>query len=206
METLFTYCAIIGGILFVGQLVLVFIGIGGDHCDIDTPDADVDFDGSEHLDISGEGDGWFVGILSLRSIVAAMTVFGLAGKGALLKGFSEQQTILIAFVAGAAVLYLVGWVFKELYKIRSDGTVKIQSTIGCRGKVYLTIPAGKKSAGKVTISVAERTMEYLAMTNGEELTKGMPVVVVSVLAPDMVEVEGANNQTERFISSSSIEQ
>lgn len=208
MENLFTYCAVIGGILFVGQLLLVFIGIGGEHADfdagdidIDVPEGDLDFDGSEHLDIPEHSDGMFVGILSLRSIIAAVTVFGLAGRSALLAGFTETQTSLIAFVAGGVVLYVVGWVFKELYKIRADGTVKIQNTIGCKGKVYLPIPSEKKSAGKVTISVADRTMEYLAMTAGEEIPTGEPIMVVAVLGPDMVEVEGVNQTVTETVPS-----
>lgn len=208
MENLFTYCAIIGGILFVGQLALLFIGMGGDHADLDMSAADLelsggdfDFDGSDHLDIPDHSDSFFVGILSLRSIIAAVTVFGLAGKGALVNNFSETQAVLISFAAGAAVLYVVGWVFKELYKIRSDGTVSIQSTVGCSGKVYLTIPSEKESVGKVTISVAGRTMEYSAMTRGEELANGEPITVVAILAPDMVEVQGVNTSVKTSVSS-----
>ena len=212
MENLFTYCAVIGGVLFVGQMVLMLIGIGGEHADfdiggidididIDVPDGDMEYDGGGHFDVLGHNDSLFVGILTVKSLIAAVTVFGFAGKWALDKGFSEVYTALIATVAGGAILYLVGWVFKELYKIRTDGTVKIQNTIGCSGEVYLPVPSGKESVGKVTISVAGRTMEYTAMTAGKELPSGTPITVVAVLGPDMVEVEGVNETVETAVPS-----
>jgi hypothetical protein len=79
--------------------------------------------------------------------------------------------------------------FKQLYLLQADGTVKMQDTVGCTGTVYLTIPGQLQGAGKVTVKVAERTMEYRAMTSGESLKTGAPVVVTKVVSEDTLEVE-----------------
>ena len=70
---------------------------------------------------------------------------------------------------------------------------RIDRAIGRQGTVYLTVPARKAGAGKVTIKLQNRTVEYKAMTGEEELPTGAQVVVVSVVAPGTVEVVPASN-------------
>lgn len=192
MESLFTYCAVIGGIVFVGQILMTFVGFEGGDTDLDIPDTDIDFDlpdtdADGGFESGGHHDGWFVGIISLRSIIAAITIFGLAGKAAG-DSFSPSMTLLIAFLSGAVVLYLVGLTFKQLYKIQSDGSVKIEDAIGCSGTVYLKIPAEESASGKVTIKVKNRTMEYLAVTEGQEIPTGAPILVKDIVSNSTVEV------------------
>lgn len=182
MESFYVYCAVIGGAIFVVQLLLSFAGIDGMD-ELELPDGDVDFDAD-----LGHQDGWFVGIISFRSLVAAFTVFGLTGLS-LKEVVSPAQSLVFSTLAGAAVLYAVGWTFKQLSRLHSDGAVRIERAIGCSGTVYLKIPAANSSAGKITIEVQGRTMEYQAMTAGDELPGGTPIVVTAVLSPETVEVE-----------------
>ena len=77
METLYVYCAAVAGTLLVLQVVVSLIGLG-EHFHFDhSPDAH--FDWGDHHDGFDHGGGWFVGMLSFRAVVAAVTVFGLAG-------------------------------------------------------------------------------------------------------------------------------
>jgi hypothetical protein len=56
--------------------------------------------------------------------------------------------------------------------------------------VYVPIPGGKQSAGKVTVKVQERLVEYAAMTSADEkLSTGAKVVVVGVIGGNTLEVE-----------------
>ena len=67
METVYFGCAILGGTLLVCQFVMTLLGLGGDH--------DISHDaGHDHgHDHSHErSSSWFVGLLTFRTIVAAL--------------------------------------------------------------------------------------------------------------------------------------
>ncbi|WP_339742834.1 hypothetical protein [uncultured Rubinisphaera sp.] len=205
MESLFTWCAVLGGTIFAVQFVMLLIGLDGsgdldfDAPDLDVPDleapeigeeaavglrdAEVDFD---HHSLT-HSDGWFVGIVTFRSLVAATAVFGLTGRG-VSEHLPPGQAFAVAALAGFGMLYMVGWSFKKLYQLKADGTVRISAAKGCTGNVYLTIPENNTGPGKVTVSVANRTMEYRAITQGEQLKTGTPIVVTNVISEDTVEV------------------
>ncbi|MCG6157200.1 hypothetical protein [Rubinisphaera margarita] len=205
MESLFTWCAVIGGTIFTVQFIMLLIGLdGGGELDFDTPDLDVPDADFPDADLDGDvslrdaevdfdhhpdalTDGWFVGIVSFRSIIAAVTVFGLTGLGAL-QHMPQEKAFATACLAALAMLYLVGWSFKQIYKLRSDGTVKINEAVGEMGTVYLTIPGEDTGAGKVQITLGGRTMEYRATTDGPALKTGTPIVVTRVTGEDSVEV------------------
>lgn len=203
MESLFTWCAVIGGALFAFQFVMLLLGLdGGSDVDFDAPeldipdvetdidvsiqDGDLDFDKSP--DLISASDGWFVGIVTVRSLVAAVAVFGLTGNAAM-KHLPPEKAMGLAVLASFGMLYLVGWSFKQLYKLQADGTVRMHDALGCPGTVYLSIPGQHQGAGKITVSVAERTMEYRAMTGGEPLETGTPIVVTKVISKETLEVE-----------------
>jgi hypothetical protein len=201
METLYLYCAAIGVSLLVGQVLLSLFGFGHDS-ELGGHDVDLhaDADGSHvdgHAGDSDRSGHWFVGMLSFRAIVSAMAVFGLVGLGLdrLLGPRVPSKVFLIALAAGGAMMYAVGWLLRVAYGLRSDGTVHIERTLGLAGRTYLTIPAHKAGAGKVTVKVQGRIMEYAAMTSGEEIPTGTSVVVLSVLTPQSLEVARAETES-----------
>ncbi|HUE16282.1 MAG TPA: hypothetical protein VMR25_19065 [Planctomycetaceae bacterium] len=204
METLYAYAAAIGAALLIGQLLLSLLGFG-EHGGLDgglDGGHDVDFHGDldgSHADAHGDrGGNRFVGFLSVRAIVAALAVFGLVGLG-LTRQFSPPRpgaTLVIALAAGGGVMYAVAWLLRALYSLRSDGTVRIERTVGLPGSTYLTIPAKKSGVGKVTLKVQDRFMEYTAMTSGDEIPTGTAVVVLGVLTPQIVEVARAAAPSE----------
>jgi hypothetical protein len=188
MDTIFLICAAIGGTLLLCQLLLTVMGWGGHH-DFGHGDH-----GLGHHETGHDAESsWFASLLTFRTIVAALTFFGLAGLTATSSKVESPQALLIAAAAGAGALFLVAWLMRALRNLRSDGTVHVERAVGHSGTVYLTVPGRKAGAGKVTLTLQNRTMEYQAITANQELPTGAKVVVVSVVSPDTVEVIPAND-------------
>ena len=195
MGTLFLVCAVIGTTILVIQFVLTVIGLGGEAFDIDIPsgaDADVDFDvdtnvgdvGGDHVDSS-----WLFGVISFRTIVAALAFFGLAGLAARAAGLSLPLTLAVAIGAGLAAMYGVYFLFDSMKKLSAEGTVHIRQALGKHGTVYITIPAEESGAGKIQLNLQNRTMEYMALTAGQAIAPGAKVIVTDIVTSDTVAVE-----------------
>jgi hypothetical protein len=181
MDTFYLTCAALGGTVLVLQLVAGLLGIGGD------TDTDTDHDAGADGDHDGNS---FFGALSVRTAAAALTFLGLGGLTAAYYGASEPVSIGVAIGAAAAAFYSVAFFIRSLTQLKSDGTVRIDRTIGSLGSVYLRIPASRSGMGKVHVAVQKRTVEFQAMTSGPELATGSPIRVVAVVNSDTVEVEG----------------
>jgi hypothetical protein len=145
---------------------------------------------------SGEGDQaaqhgatWLFGVLSFRTITAALTFFGLAGWTAHSAEMSPPTALLVAVAAGVAAMYAVYWMMQCLYGMQSEGNVRIQRSLGQHGNVYLRIPANRSGSGKIQFNLQNRTMEYLAVTAGPELPTGAKVVIVGIVNPTTLEVQ-----------------
>jgi hypothetical protein len=186
MLDVYLICAGLGGTILIVQLVLNLLGFGhhdaggfGDH--------DAGFD--DHQATHETQGHAFLGILSFRTIVAAVAFFGLAGIAAGRNGAGTLAAAGIATVAGLAAMCGVAAVMKFFTRLHRDGTARIEQSLGASGSVYLTIPANRSGAGKISVAVQDRTMEYLAVTAGGELTTGTNIVVVDIIGPDTVEVE-----------------
>jgi hypothetical protein len=215
MTSIFIVCAAIGGTILVLQFILTLVGLGGHaFMDADMP-ADIghgfggDFhvggdglhgDADLHADHGGgdssdsdqavqHGSTWLFGVLSFRTIVAALAFFGLAGLTAQSAQASPPMVLLVAIAAGAAAMYAVYWMMQCLYRLQADGTVRIQRSVGQHGNVYLRVPANRSGSGKIQFNLQNRTMEYLAVTAGAELPTGAKVVIVGVVNPTTLEVQ-----------------
>jgi hypothetical protein len=200
MEHFYLICAVLGGTVMIVQFVLTLIGLGGDHDasgdghDVGAGDHDTGGDHHGHGHDDTHGSSWFFGVLTLRSMTAALAFFGLVGMGAYKSEIDEPLRFVLALIAGVAAMFLVAWVMRSLARLRSEGTVRIDRAIGSTATVYLTIPASKTGAGKVTVNVQNRLMEYQAVTaQSMELATGTKVVVVSVAGPETLEVASASS-------------
>jgi hypothetical protein len=163
----------------------------GAGADVDVVTADMDADvhvDVGHADAHADSTHGF-SVLSFRSIVAALTFFGLAGLAAGSAETSTVTTLAVAVAAGAAAMYGVYWMMRGLYQLQAEGTPRIRRTVGKHATVYLKIPGRRSGTGKIQIDLQNRTMEYLAMTSGDALPTGAKVVVVNVVTPTTVEVE-----------------
>ncbi len=202
MEQVYFVCAIAGGTIFACHLMMGLLGIGDSHDSV----WDSAIDGHAHGHGPGHGDtfSWILGILSIRGMTAGVTFFGLGGLATSGTTASALISFVVASVAGLAALVFVAWIMYLLGKMRADGTVHIETTVGLQATVYLPIPAHKTGAGKVTLVVQNRTMEYQAVTASDSLAAGEPVVVVGVAGSDTVEVSRrALNAWERPLLGSS---
>src|SRR5262249_35231495 len=160
---------------FLGQFLLSFIGLAGDH-EVGGDSGGDHFGGDAGHDHAGGHDdpgadshhggsaaehesatAWFVRMLSLRTVVAGLTFFGLGGLAANASGAHPVGSLSIALLSGFAALYLVGWAMRTLMRLRADGTVHIENAIGQPAVVYLTVPGHKTGKGKITVTVQNRT-------------------------------------------------
>ncbi len=179
----------------VCQFILTLTGMGHDSdgggLDVGH-DMSFDHGGADH----GHGEAhdhhtdstWLFGVITFRTVVAALAFFGLAGLAADAAKMNGGLTLAIAAVSGLAAMYGVHSLMQFVRRLREEGTTRIQSAVGCAGTVYLRIPGQKSGAGKVTVDVRGREVEYEAMTAGEALPTGARVQVVGVLGPDTLEV------------------
>ena len=202
MEWLFLICAVFGGTIMVCQFALTLLGIS-DIDDLDLPDAPADADVSAfdgHVDAADghaaghdghhHGTNWLFGVISFRTVVAALAFFGLSGMAARSAGLRpEWVPLVIALAAGWTAMYAVHWLMRTLFRMRSEGTARIEYSVGKVGAVYLRVPASRAGTGKITLNLQNRTMEYLAVTAAEAIPTGANIVVVGVVGPDTVEVE-----------------
>jgi hypothetical protein len=76
--------------------------------------------------------------------------------------------------------------------LRAEGTARIGRALGSPATVYLRIPANRSGAGKIQLNLQNRTMEYEAVTSGDEIPTGAKVTVVGIVASDTVEVRPAS--------------
>ncbi len=198
MEMLFMVCAVIGVTVMVCQFALTLLGIS-DIDDFDVPDiqasADVTHDGPAdaahaHTQHGHHDTNWLFGVISFRTVIAALAFFGLSGLAARSAGLQPAWVpLVIALAAGWGAMYAVHWTMRTLFRMRSEGTARIEHSVGKAGSVYLRIPANRAGAGKITLNLQNRTMEYQAVTAGEALPTGANIVIVGVVGPDTVEVE-----------------
>jgi hypothetical protein len=210
MDTLFLYCAVIGGAVMIFQFVLTVLGLG-DHGDLadggDIGDADM-----SHVDVAGGGDGidhggvgpvenaehhgsgsassHIFGVLSFRTVVAALTFFGMAGKASLAANLDVVQAMAIGLAAGVAAMYGVYALMRSVFRLRSTGNLHIDGAVGLHGTVYVPIPARRTGAGKIQLNLQNRTVEYEALSDSEQrLPTGARIVVTSIVGPGTVAVE-----------------
>jgi len=191
METFYLICAGAGGALIVCQFLAALFGLVGDH-DTDTHTGDADHDVHDtHHETQHDQDhasNWFLGLLTFRSVAAAVTFFGLGGMTATYYGATPVGSFTTAIVAGIGALYLVASLMKAMAKLKADGSVRMERAIGQVGRVYLTIPAKRAGQGKVTLNVQNRTVECQALSSEGELSTGTAVKVIALIGPNLVEV------------------
>lgn len=213
MSTLFTMTALIGGTVLVFQFLLMLMGLGhgsgelasGDVADVANGAAAAGGESgavtagdqptwheAADADLGHPEAPWFYEALSLRTLSAAATFFGLAGKTALAYDYSPFASLVLAILAGIAAMYFVYWLFKQVYKLQHSGSENIRNAIGASAAVYVPIPGKRAGAGKVTFKLQNRLVEYQAITDDEQrLITGEKVIVVAVINSDTVRVTRA---------------
>jgi membrane protein implicated in regulation of membrane protease activity len=182
LADVYLICAVVGGTILVVQTIL--LAVGTSHGDADLGHDTV---GGDHDVGHDAGDAAFVKWLSLKTGVAALTFFGLAGLAGQKAGLSAPITLVLALAAGTAALVIVAFLMASLSRLQSRGNLDLQNAVGRPARVHLRIPGARQGRGKVTLEVQGRFLEVEAVTAGAELPTGMDVRVVAV-SGDAVEV------------------
>lgn len=162
--------------------------------------------GTGHAGSSGHAaplSNWYFGLITFQTLVAALTFFGLAGMTAHSAQMSSPLPLVVAVAGGVAAMFGVHGMMRTLQRLRSDGTERIEGAVGREGTVYLSIPGHNQGCGKVSLVLQNRMVEYDAMTSGEALPTGAPVIVVGLLGLGTLEVApaGAEGRRDRFSGS-----
>lgn len=171
IEQFFWGIAILFSVLFLLQLISVFIG-----GDVDNMSAEGD------ADVAVESDtGIEFQFFSLKNLVAFFTIFGWTGIICVGSGLSPLVSTLIASFAGTLMMLLMAFIMYSMGKLIENGKLDMKNAIGKSGTVYLPIPAKRTGMGQVQIQVQGlQTLD--AYTDSEELIPtGTLVEVVDVL-------------------------
>jgi len=181
-QQMFWGISIIFSVLFIIQFVLSLIGLDFD--------GDADFDVSTDTDTEGgySLDPSFT-LFSVRSIIAFFTFFGWTGVLALNAGVGTTMAVILASTSGFAAMVLVGYMMYLFSKLSESGNVDLNEALFQTGEVYLTIPAGKRSVGKIHINIQGVMKEMDAITEGKTLATGATIRVVEIVDENLLLVE-----------------
>ena len=164
--------AIPSTLILIIQTVMVLIGFGdgGDGGDVDADDI-----------LDGDSDDGGLGLFSVRGIVSALCIMGWSGVAFLEMNLPMAISLALAFLLGVLTLFGMALLMKAIYRLQSSGNIDYGNAIGKVGQVYIPIPAGGKSAGKVSITVQEKLTECDAICVGDTpLPTGSYVRVTAV--------------------------
>ncbi len=210
MAMFYLLCAVIGGTILICQFVLTLVGLGGDHGVDFSHDLAHDFsadaghdsgaggahdaDGNDHAHTE-HGSSWLFAVISFRTLVAAITFFGLIGSAARQLDQPVGVQLLLAIAAGLGAMYGVHWLIRSIGRLGEDATMRVKSALGQEGTVYVPIAGDKAAAGKIQLRMQNRLVEYEAVTGfPQRLATGTKVRVVG-LAGNMLEVEPIKTAT-----------
>lgn len=169
------------GIGFVAAFMAVVLAVlgfvGMEHHDaIDATQADVDHGGG--------------GIFSIKPLTGFFLGFGWAGGLALDSGLPMIGALGCAALAGAVMTAVIVGMFRLIYSMRSDGTMRINDALGAVGTVYVTLPPAKAAGGQVTVNFHGRQETLAALnTATRAVASGEKVKVVEVIDGRTVLVE-----------------
>jgi hypothetical protein len=105
-------------------------------------------------------------------------------------GLSLIIALIVALLAGSAIMGVVVAMIRTIYGMRSDGTVQVQKAVGAVGTVYVTVPARKAAGGQVTVNFSGRQETFAALSGAEQpIASGEKVRVVSLVDNRTVLVE-----------------
>ncbi len=173
--------AFVTSLVFIIQSVMTFAGMDSDG----GMDVNIDVDAVD----GGGGDHAPFQLFTFRNLVNfllgtswAMIAFQGAFK-------SNGLWIAVAVTVGVLLVAAVMMIFRFFSRMEQSGNIDLRNAVGCKGNVYLKIPAAKKGEGKVQIAVQGAVREYDALTEGEELETGAPVVVKKVINGNTLLVE-----------------
>lgn len=169
--------AFASSLIFIIQSIMTFMGM--------------DSDGGMDIDVDAvdDGGGTPFQLFTFRNLVNFMlgTSWAMIAFETSVESLAWRITISVG--VGVLLVTAVMMMFRFFSRMEQSGTVDIGNAIDCKGNVYLKIPAAKKGEGKVQITIQGAVREYNALTEGEEIETGAPVVVKRVVNGNTLIVE-----------------
>ncbi|MBX3424914.1 MAG: NfeD family protein [Pirellulales bacterium] len=197
LDICFLTAAIIGGTVMACQFLMSVIGLGGDGFDGDLSGGDAGAAGGDIADLGDLSDGdlhhpdstWLFGVLSFRSIVAALAFFGFSGLTLRAADFGPTASLFAAVLTGLAAMFGMYYVMRAIMRLASSGNENIMNAVGEHATVYIPVPAARAGLGKVQLTMQNRIVEFAAVTDDSEpIRTGTAVEVVAVNGHDTLEV------------------
>ena len=209
-QTLFVIACAATFVLIM-QIVLMLIG-GSSDADVDVSGGDIsgggltDIDGADGvLDVSGGGisdaDGdtsisdhgsampFGLRLLSLRSIIAFVSIGGWVGY-TVCYVLDWYFALIIAIACGFGAACAMAAAMLGMEKLQSSGNLDPTNAVGKTGTVYLTVPPGRSGRGKVNVLIQERYAEYEAVTDSDAaLPTSSEIKVVGHIGANVLLVE-----------------
>ena len=178
-EKILWYISIPASVLFVIQMIMTFIGIGGESGDIEDSEGAGD----------GGGDDPTFAVFTVRNFIIFFTVFSWCAITLYNAGISEIVTVLISIVVAVIVMFVVAGLFYGIMRLAQNGTMNINHAKGKMGEVYIPIPAKRSGVGKVHIMLQGVLREVEAITEGKSIPRGTIIKVVDVINNNLLLVE-----------------
>ncbi|MDR1897065.1 MAG: hypothetical protein LBR10_09780 [Prevotellaceae bacterium] len=168
--------AIPSSFVFLIQSILTFVGM-------DAHDGvGAEFDGNE-------GDPSPFQLFSFRNLINFMLGFSWAGISLYHNVGNKTVVVILATFGGLLLVTMVLLIFYYMSKLGESGNISSFDTVGKTGIVYIPISSNKLRAGKIQITVKGATREYDALTEGDALKTGDPIVVQSVIDGNLLLVK-----------------
>ncbi|MDR1594437.1 MAG: hypothetical protein LBS43_08155 [Prevotellaceae bacterium] len=160
--------AIPSSIIFIIQTIMTFVGM-------DAHDGvGAEFNGSE-------GDPSPFQLFSFRNLINFLLGFSWAGISLSGNLESEALIVVLSTLGGLLLVTVVMLIFYYMSKLGESGNIHSEDAIGKTAVVYVPISEKRSRTGKVQLSINGATCEFDALTDGDFLKTGEPVVVESVI-------------------------
>ncbi|MDR1875306.1 MAG: hypothetical protein LBQ90_09900 [Synergistaceae bacterium] len=161
----------IGGVATCIFLFQTFGTVGDGDSDLDDAGADVH-----------DGGGGLSDYLSVRNFVALFIGYGWVTLAALLSGESRGMSSLLGVCAGILLAALSLFMIKAFLRFQEDGTLDMESLVGRRASVYISVGGAGSSAGKVMVDTKKGRIELTARTNDPDGLR--PGQIATILETD----------------------
>jgi len=163
---------------FIAVILAVLAMLGMEHHDA------IDAVGSADIDHGGGG------IFSIKPLTGFFLGFGWAGGIALDAGLGMLAALAVALISGAALMAIIVAMFRAIYGMRSDGTMRIEDTLNAPGTVYIALPPSKAAGGQVVVSFRGRQETLAALNATDRLIASVErVKVIQIIDSHTVLVE-----------------
>lgn len=169
-KNFYLFFAVVGTGFFALQLILGHLG------DSDGFDADAD-DVPDTL-VSDLSDSTFLTIMRFFSIRTMVTFSMFFGWGGVIWYQMGWLGLLFSLLLGLGMAIIVAWIMSLLWKLQQVNQITDKELVGQKGKVYLTIPAGKQPGGRITVILDSCTREMGAIAE-ETIATGEIVEILS---------------------------